>query len=518
MFRSSARSIPRRPVGQLFLYHHFQPQVPEPPVTGHLHEGSQLQVTWNGEKVHTLYPSSKAPSGDTVLDHLLFTLKNEAYDLRLLMNILPHLKADIEGWVRSEPTSKYARRAWFLYEFTTGETLDLPNLTMGNYIDLFEQDRHMALESHLSPRESRYRIRNQILGNRDLVLYARRTPRMDELLVEGLLQEAKKMVRQHDPAQLARAIHYMYLAETRSTFQIEGETVGRNKAEQFVRALRLAGNYELWDSKKMHEVQRLFVDARYVDGGYRTTQVYVGEAVGYDAQKIHHIAPTPQDVPKLMEAWHHAAQQIHHSKMDGMVAAALLGFSFVYIHPYRDGNGRTHRFIIQNQLAQKGYAGEGLFFPVSAAITRGRLHEYHQTLSHHSEPLLQYTHYLETPDLQVVVQESTHHLFRAMDLTEDILFLGNCIRDTIKKDLPQELHFLQRFDHVRTLISEVVDMPARDLSKITLYFLQGMGPSGNGRLSKNKRGQFPELTDHEIETMTEQIQAYLEEQEPPSNP
>jgi len=38
----------------------------------------------------------------------------------------------LEEWVRAEPTGEYSRRAGFLYETLTGETLDLEPVRMGN--------------------------------------------------------------------------------------------------------------------------------------------------------------------------------------------------------------------------------------------------------------------------------------------------------------------------------------------------------------------------------------------------
>ena len=31
--------------------------------------------------------------------------------------------------------------------------------------------------------------------------------------------------------------------------------------------------------------------------------------------------------------------------MDPIVAAAVLAFGFVYVHPFEDGNGRIHRYL-----------------------------------------------------------------------------------------------------------------------------------------------------------------------------
>jgi Fic family protein len=50
---------------------------------------------------------------------------------------------------------------------------------------------------------------------------------------------------------------------------------------------------------------------------------------------------------------------------DPVVAAAMLAFGFVYVHPFEDGNGRIHRYLI---LAKRGFNPPGMVFPVSATI------------------------------------------------------------------------------------------------------------------------------------------------------
>lgn len=41
---------------------------------------------------------------------------------------------------------------------------------------------------------------------------------------------------------------------------------------------------------------------------------------------------------------------------------------FVYIYPFEDGNGRSHRYLIHHVLAARGFNPPGFMFPDSAAI------------------------------------------------------------------------------------------------------------------------------------------------------
>ena len=65
--------------------------------------------------------------------------------------------------------------------------------------------------------------------------------------------------------------------------------------------------------------------------------------------------------------------------IDPIVAAAVLAFGFVYVHPFEDGNGRLHRYLIHHVLAQRRFNPAGVVFPVSAAILE-RIDEYRLVL------------------------------------------------------------------------------------------------------------------------------------------
>lgn len=74
--------------------------------------------------------------------------------------------------------------------------------------------------------------------------------------------------------------------------------------------------------------------------------------------------------------------------VDAVVAAAVVGFSFVFI-PFVDGNGRIHRFLLHHVLSKLGYSPPGVILPISASIVRN-LPEYDSVLQSFSKPLFPY--------------------------------------------------------------------------------------------------------------------------------
>jgi len=71
----------------------------------------------------------------SVEGHLTFALKYEGLDLAVLKRFFSVAgPGEIATLVHAKPTGRYARRIWFLYEWLTGEQLDLPDAGKGTYV------------------------------------------------------------------------------------------------------------------------------------------------------------------------------------------------------------------------------------------------------------------------------------------------------------------------------------------------------------------------------------------------
>ena len=77
--------------------------------------------------------------------------------------------------------------------------------------------------------------------------------------------------------------------------------------------------------------------------GYRSSSVYIRRSM--------HVPPNPQAVRDLMPAFCDLLKY----ESEPAVRVVLGHFIFVYIHPYRDGNGRIGRFLMNVMLAAGGY-------------------------------------------------------------------------------------------------------------------------------------------------------------------
>jgi Fic family protein len=397
----------------------------------------------------------------------------------------------LEDWVQSEPTSIFARRAWYLYELLMERRLHISDLIPSGYIDLLDRTIHVTGPRRLIRRQ---RINDNLLGNRSYSPLVRRTDTLKAFMEKGLVEEASAIVRGCDPVILARAVHYLFTKETKSSFAIEGEAPGKDRTERFVSALMKASTFDATSKEAFLELQNSIADPRYAQKDWRTTQNFVSQTLPDYSEDVRFVCPRPEDVPNLMDSW---MEMVHRLKLpqevDPVVAAAVTAFGFVFIHPFDDGNGRIHRFLVHHVLTKLGLTPQGILFPVSAAMLRDRI-AYDQVLEGFSALIMPLIRYDLDPAQGITVHNQTAGLYRYFDATEQAEYLYKCIEETIHHDLRDEIGFLTVFDAALRAVLNIVDMPDRRASLLIRMILQN-----KGKISKGKRASFSEITDQEIE-------------------
>lgn len=486
---------PLAPIGHEWLRETLRLPVPRPAVTSYVGAVARRTEERDGRRVE-FYPRHYATDGSAV-SHLRFALRREPVDLGVLVAALKTIDpAALTDWVRAEPTGAFSRRAWFLYETFTGRTLDVEDARAGNYVEALDPERHVVAGRRNSPR---HRVVDNLLGGAGLYPTVRRTPRLAAQMASSLDAEARTLVEGFDPAILARAVNYLYTRETRSSFAIEGETPGATRVERFVAALKAAPGFDTTDKAALIRLQGDIVDPRYAARDWRDIQNYVGETAAGYREEVHFVCPRPQDVPALMTAWMGLTTRLADG-VDPVVAAALTAFAFVFIHPFEDGNGRIHRFLMHAVLARLGFSPPGVILPVSVAIERDR-RRYDEVLETFSRPRLELVDWRWTPEQEIAVVNDTADLYRYFDATLFAEYLYDCVAETVRRDLREEIGFIAVFDRAFRAVREIVDMPDRRASLFVRLCLQN-----RNRLAARKRDEFPELTDDEVAALEAAVQ------------
>jgi len=266
-----------------------------------------------------------------------------------------------------------------------------------------------------------------------------------------------------------------------------------------VAALGRANDFDTSDKQAFAELENSIVDAGYAQMDWHAIQNFVGQTASNYSEIVRFICPRPEDVPGLMDGWMRMVSRIEGGRVDPVCAAAVTGFGFVFTHPFEDGNGRLHRFLIHRSLAKLEFAPQGVLFPVSAAMLRApkAYDAASNAFSKNTMPLIKY----EMDDRQrLTVLNSTDHLYRYYDATPQAEYLYEAVAETIRKDPRKRIEFLEVFDKATGAVKMIVDMPNARASLLARFILQNYGT-----LSAKKPRQFPQLRDEEITRIEEAI-------------
>jgi hypothetical protein len=370
------------PLGQVGLIAELSLAIPLPSVRSYLIAGARR--TYERDGIVEEFYSPQYRVDNTLIGHLRFALRYEPLDLGVLHEaFLAMGSAIILDWVRIEPMGTYSHRAWFLYETLTGKRVDLPDAKRGNYVDALDEKRQFTLPS---TRSTRHRVNDNLLGSDGFYVTIRRTDRLNTFVASGLGEEAKAVTEGFTPDVLARATNFLFTRETRSSFAIENEKPTPAREERFLRALNGLEQFEP-TQVALVALQGAIVEPRYAATDWRTVQSFVGETTRGFGEYVHYICPKPEDVPALMDGWTALTQRLLLGGIDPVIAAVASAFPFVFIHPFEDGNGRTHRFLMHYLLTRLNFGPQGILLPVSAAILREKA-RYDKALKAFSRPLL----------------------------------------------------------------------------------------------------------------------------------
>ncbi|MBD3239868.1 MAG: cell filamentation protein Fic [Chitinivibrionales bacterium] len=441
-----------------------------------------------------IYPPSYWP-GDTVGDHLEFALKYDGVALPVLAAVFGcAAQEEISTYVASKPTGKYARRVWFFYELITNTKLPLKDLAKGNYIEALDSELYYTVTP--ARRVRRQRVMNNLLGPSNFCPTVRRTARLEAVDPAALRKRCEELTAAYPPELLARALQYLYRKETKSSFEIEHLRPNASRTERFMSLLASAQEQDFVSKDSLIDLQNRIVDPRFRDSDYRTTQNYVGQSVAYQKEIVHFVSPKPDDLPSLMQGLLESHSWMRGGGVPAVVHAAVVAYGFVFMHPFEDGNGRIHRFLIHNILALKGLVPQGLMFPISAVMLKD-MRRYDASLEAFSRPLLRLVDYEIDQAGTMTVGGETACWYRFIDMTAQAEALSEFMDRTVQHELVEELSFLANYDRTKRALQDIVDMPDQRIDLFIRLVTQN-----NGRLSAKKRAShFGFLSDDEVSRM-----------------
>lgn len=436
--------------------------------------------------------SSRNAFNDTLYKHLVFALKYEGINLLFFKELFKKLpENEVIDFLQLEPTGQYSRKIWFLYEWLMQKQLDIKDLSIKNYVPLVDEKTQYAVRGTAS---SRHKILNNLPGTVNFCPLIFKTSILEAKINANVSGKKNIFLNSIHKDVLQRASSFLLLKDSKASFTIEGENPGNNRAMRWGKAIGQAGGKPLSIEELIRLQQIVIENSRFMEMGLRKKGGFVGEYDRTTGEPMpDHISAKEQDVEQLVIGLLDANKIMQDPTYDAVLAAASIAFGFVFIHPFVDGNGRLHRYLIHHILAEKEFTKQGVIFPVSASIL-DHIGNYKKVLEYYSHPLLDHIQWKETKDHNVEVINSTIDFYRYFDATKQAEFLYDCIEDTLERVIPQEVNYLQRYDEFKKYLDNNFEMPDKMVANLVRFLEQNDGVLSKRALKK----EFSELKEEEI--------------------
>jgi hypothetical protein len=485
-----------KPIGSTWLKQYYQLSNIKLSHESYLGTRSKVEILQDGTIIETYQKAQYTLKADNPLSHFEFALKYDDVQMIFYQAVLKCIpEKDIVESIKSAPSSKYSRKIGFWYEFLTGERLPIKDRPSINYVDLIDSKRYFT---GVLVKNTRWRINYNLLGDVCFCPTIKKTNTIIKALELDYPEMLRELSRNYSPDILNRANNYLYKKETRSSYQIEKEEPTPERIERFVSLLSNAGKKDIRDllsGESLVMLQNQIVDPRFAATGFRDFQNYIGQTTWNYDEIIHYVCPPPEFLSDLMKDLSNTA--IRMEGVNPIVRATAIAFGFVFIHPFEDGNGRIHRFLIHDFLSRDNFLPTGMIIPVSAHMVNN-LKLYDDALEAYSKPIMQIIKYTKDKKQKLAVLNASEveGYYRFPDLTAQTEYLCTVIETAISQDLPNELNFLQNYNEAKELMKQRVDMPDKLIDLFIRFTHQN-----NGIFPKRRRNTFHMLKDDEIEAL-----------------
>jgi len=436
--------------------------------------------------------------------HLAFSIKHEKLDLLVLKYILKAFpKEELTKNINSNPKKVLHKKIWFYYEFLLESRLELDDLPVGRYDTLLDEKKYIVSKQPI--KSKRHKLNINLLGTSKMSPIIIKTPTLQAYMDLDLKNDISSVIAKVSPSLVQRASSFLLLADSRASFEIEGERVSQNRIENWGKIINEAGKTALSivELERLHSI--LLKDSRFIQIGLRTNEVFLGDRDRDYFPIPEFIGAKSENLKVLIEALIALDKILEEIELDPVLHAVIIAFAFVYIHPLEDGNGRIHRYLIHHVLAQRDFYPKGMIFPISSVIL-DEISNYRDILVSHTSPLMSMIEWKSSLKGNVEILNDTSDLYRFFDCTQSCEFIYKLVDKTIKETLPNELKYLDTFDRAYSAIYAMIEMPNNQIKQLITFILQN-----NGRLSKKKKEKYyDKLTPQEVEEIEDIVSSVFD--------
>lgn len=408
--------------------------------------------------------------GYTIVNHLMYAIKNESFDIHLIKRVFESLdrkeQKQFFSLVKSQLRNEDVRRAAYLYEVLLQEEIPIKAdaLKKVSYAELFDCSKYYT-SSRKDRLDAKFRINDNSLGH--LQIFSPVLSRYQNPIKSGFeLGKRYRQVCDAYPQEVkSECARWLAYSETRSSLGIEnidansgvvnrhiellelldktGEDKGysREQIDNITRGLpELTEELLAWLQREMSDREEKY------EYGFREGQNFIATNLPGGGVVLNHLCPPPGALGELMEVMDDIYKDVTsaQSDVDPLAAAALVSGAFVMIHPFNDGNGRLSRYLFHSVLARRNFTEKRLIFPVSEAINLFK-EQYYSALGDIFSPILSQAKYTIDSDTHKIVSQTNNlDIYRYPDFSGFSDFMYKCVDYCTDKVIPEMFEVTQK--------------------------------------------------------------------------
>jgi hypothetical protein len=408
--------------------------------------------------------------------------------------------------LNESPRGAYIRLACYFWEEFSGSILEPVPRIGGNTQPVFDPDRYLTCKGVRVPR---WRVLFNGIGSIRYCATVERTAAIEAAIRSDILGRTKQFIESLGAVVMDRALAWAYLHETDSSFAIEREAPSEDKARAFVDLLHQAHEPRPLSEDYLVELQNATILNPYDKAAaFRSEQNWLA-GPGRGAMAVTYVPPPPELAHELMSELIALATTAP-KEIDPVVAASVISFGFVFIHPFMDGNGRLSRFLFHYALCQSGKLEKGLLLPVSVAMKRHEA-DYLAALQQYSRQARQRwgVRWIDEGNYALTFR-GTPANYRYWDATACVEFGYRMAEQALEIELRQETEFLAVYDRVVRAVNERFDVRGSDLATLVRCCLDNRDVVSNKR-RKQFAGRVPEDVFDFIESQAQAARGALKD-------
>jgi len=427
------------------------------------------------------------PENKEKLDFFLFRFfknKNFIFEIISLEKLFSLLSFEyIENLCNNNPNSVPARKIGFLYEQITWKNLNFI-WTKATYINLIDENIFYSFE--LWEKNKKFKIINNILGKINWFNpYIKKDSSFEKYIDFNYNSEIEKIISSKTEYLIEKSVWYLFLKETKSSYQIEWEEFDRAKNSKFLMALKKLEIFENLNKQDIIKIHNSVMVNKKREDNFRNFNNYISSWNELMWEIIiDYVCPKKDDVDFLIQELLDFYKK-NKNNLNPILLASLVSSFFVFIHPFSDWNGRTSRYLFHYILKDLWIwiykNNENIIIPISAYILNNR-DDYYYNLDLLSKTFWQDINYEINDNWSIEIFENTLKNYLYWDYTKLLLYFSKMFYNSFLLDFKKEIIFLEKYYNFIEKINSIFDFTHKEKWYIWKFLV-----NNNGKLSKSKK-------------------------------